>query len=229
MIYHLRLVQIYLNRIKMNNNNFPFVIVSAVLIVVSIALFYFLVLPQFEKISTQEKEIVDLEYKLENTTNYFNNVKENAQKLEELEWENVSKKIDANFMDGPFFIHNMEAYFKNLIVRSGLYLKDLTIEGASETYEAKEGEEAIPNTTENKAKAVNVSFDLSGDYSYFRNLLDIFDKQALVIKITNIEIGNSSNSEGMTSEGGEMGQGEPMPTTGSSNLGFQIKASISSK
>ena len=59
----------------MNNNNTPFVIISVILIVVSIALFYFLVIPQFEKISIQEAEISDLEYKLENTTNYFNEVK----------------------------------------------------------------------------------------------------------------------------------------------------------
>ena len=211
----------------MNNNNFPFVIVSAVLIVASIALFYFLVLPQFEKVSMQEKEILDLEYKLENTTSYFNIVNENVQKLEELEWEKVSKKIDANFMDGPFFIHNMEAYFKNLIIRSGLYLKDLKIEGASEkgeTQQQVEGEASTTVTENTTTKQIGISFDLSGEYDYLRNLLDIFDKQALVIKIENIEISNSSS--GMSESGNE--SGEYVPASNNS-LSFKIKASISSK
>ena len=211
----------------MNNNSFPFVIVSAVLIVASIALFYFLVLPQFEKVSMQEKEILDLEYKLENTTSYFNIVNENVQKLEELEWEKVSKKIDANFMDGPFFIHNMEAYFKNLIIRSGLYLKDLKIEGASEkgeTQQQVEGEASTTVTENTTTKQIGISFDLSGEYDYLRNLLDIFDKQALVIKIENIEISNSSS--GMSE--GENESGEYVPAS-NNFLSFKIKASISSK
>lgn len=210
----------------MNNNSFPFVIVSAVLIVASIALFYFLALPQFEKISMQEKEMLDLEYKLENTTSYFNIVNENVQKLEELEWEKVSKKIDANFMAGPFFIHNMEAYFKNLIIRSGLYLKDLKIEGASEKGETQQQVEGEANTTvaENTTKQIGISFDLSGEYDYLRNLLDIFDKQALVVKIENIEISNSSS--GMSESGNE--SGEYVPASNNS-LSFKIKASISSK
>ncbi|MDD2909505.1 MAG: hypothetical protein PHU74_01090 [Candidatus Pacebacteria bacterium] len=200
----------------MNNNNTPFVIISVILIVVSIALFYFLVIPQFEKISVQETEISNLEYKLENTTNYFNEIKKNAEELEKIGWDGAAKKINANFMDGPFFVHNMEAYLKGLVARSGLYLKDLKIEGVSESFEV--GKENSKASGEDKVKEVNVFLDLSGDYNYFRNLLDLFNGQALVIKISEIEI-NSGN------DGGEF-QSESVVT---SYLNFKIKGNIPSK
>jgi len=200
----------------MNNNNTPFVIISVILIVVSIALFYFLIIPQFKKISVQETEISNLEYKLENTTNYFNEIKKNAEELEKIGWDGAAKKINANFMDGPFFIHNMEAYLKSLVTRSGLYLKDLKIEGVSESFEV--GKEDSKASGEDKVKEVNVFLDLSGDYNYFRNLLDLFNGQALVIKISEIEI-NSGN------DGGEF-QSESVVT---SYLNFKIKGNIPSK
>jgi len=200
----------------MNNNNTSFVIISVILIVVSMALFYFLVIPQFEKISIQEAEISDLEYKLENTTNYFNEVKKNAEELEKIGWDGAAKKINANFMDGPFFVHNMEAYLKGLVARSGLYLKDLKIEGVSESFEVEK--EDSKASGEDKVKEVNVFLDLSGDYNYLRNLLDLFNKQALIIKISEIEI-NTGN------DGSEF-QSESVVT---SYLNFKIKGNIPSK
>ncbi|MDD4333847.1 MAG: hypothetical protein PHS00_01675 [Candidatus Pacebacteria bacterium] len=199
----------------MNNNNLPYLTISIVLIVASIAFFYFLVLPQFEKMSALDKEISDLEFKLENTTNYFNDVSYNAEKLAELGWDNVSKKIDANFMDGPFFIHNMEAYFNKLVVRSGLYLNSLSIEGVEESFEVKEGVEDKGTISE-----INISFDLTGDYNYFLNLLDIFDRQALVIKINSIEIGSVNQGEGYSEQGDIMD---------SSYLNFKVEGTIPSK
>ena len=200
----------------MNNNNTSFVIISVILIVVSMALFYFLVIPQFEKISVQKTEICDLEYKLENTTNYFNEVKKNAEELEKIGWDSIAKKINANFMDGPFFVHNMEAYLKGLVARSGLYLKDLKIEGVSESFEVEK--EDSKASGEDKVKEVNVFLDLSGDYNYLRNLLDLFNKQALIIKISEIEI-NTGN------DGSEF-QSESVVT---SYLNFKIKGNIPSK
>ncbi|MDD4661824.1 MAG: hypothetical protein PHG24_00905 [Candidatus Pacebacteria bacterium] len=202
----------------MNNNNLPYLTVSVALIIASIALFYFLVIPQFEKISAQEKEISDLEFKLENTTNYFNDVALNAKELEELGWDDLSKKIDANFMDGPFFIHNMEAYLNKLVVRSGLHLNSLDIEGVSESFEVKEGMEDSGTLTD-----ISISFDLSGDYNYFLNLLDIFDKQALVIKIDNIEI------SGINTDSSSQNQEESGDIIDSTYLNFKIKGSVPSK
>lgn len=199
----------------MNNNNLPYLTISIVLIVASIAFFYFLVLPQFEKMSALDKEISDLEFKLENTTNYFNDVSYNAEKLVELGWDNVSKKIDANFMDGPFFIHNMKAYFNKLVARSGLYLNSLNIEGVEESFEVKEGVEDKGTISE-----INISFDLMGDYNYFLNLLDIFDRQALVIKINSIEIGSVNQGEGYSEQGDIMD---------SSYLNFKLEGTIPSK
>lgn len=214
----------------MNNNNFPFLIVSAVLIVASIALFYFVVIPQFEKIDIQEKEILDLEHKLENTTNYFNLIKQNAERLEELEWEKASKKMDANFMDGPFFNHNMEAYFENLIVRSGLYLKSLQIEGGDlgqvQQQSSSEREGANTSLVSTTTKKISVTFELTGEYEYFRNFLDILDRQALVINIENIEINNTGS--GISESGTEQIE-QSIPMTQNNNLSFKIRAKISSR
>ncbi|MDD3919285.1 MAG: hypothetical protein PHX52_01725 [Candidatus Pacebacteria bacterium] len=200
------------------NNNFPYIIVSVVLIVLSVILFYFLVLPQVEKINEQKQEIIDLQYKLENTTEYFENIEITANKLNELGWSDLSDKIDANFMDGPFYTHNMEEYLSGLVTRSGLFLKSLDIEGGTESYEVAKGSSA----TDSAVKQVNVSFSLSGDYEYFLRFLDLLNRQALVISIKNVEISNGGTSGELTSEEGQN-------VYGSTFLNFQVKGTIPSK
>lgn len=208
----------------MNNNNPPIVIISIVLILASVAMLYFLVLPQFEKIGLQEKEILDLEYKLENTTSYFNKVKENVEELEKTNWEMATKKIDANFMDGPFFNHNMDAYLKELVVQSGLYLKELNIQRGEEVSKTQSTEETNTNTaSESTLREVSISFDLSGDYKYLRKLLDIFEKQALIIRINKIEITSGSG----TSELSFLEEEDSGITT--ANLNIKLQGVISSK
>lgn len=206
------------------NNNFPYLIVSVILIVASIALFYFLVLPQVEKIDEQENEIIELEYKLENTTEYFENVEALEAKLQELGWDSLSAKIDANFMDGPFFVHNMKEYLTGLVTRSGLYLKDLSVDGGSEVYDDTKKDVA---KTDNATKEVNISFNLSGEYEYFTNFLDVLNNQALVIKIKSVEI-TSGGTNGTQGEGDS--SGEVVFNSYSSNyLNFQVKGTIPSK
>lgn len=206
------------------NNNFPYLIVSVILIVASIALFYFLVLPQVEKIDEQENEIIELEYKLENTTEYFKNVEALEAKLQELGWDSLSAKIDANFMDGPFFVHNMKEYLTGLVTRSGLYLKDLSVDEGSEVYDDTKKDVA---KTDNATKEVNISFNLSGEYEYFTNFLDVLNNQALVIKIKSIEI-TSGGTNGTQGEGDS--SGEVVSNSYSSNyLNFQVKGTIPSK
>jgi len=206
------------------NNNFPYLIVSVILIVASIALFYFLVLPQVEKIDEQENEIIELEYKLENTTEYFKNVEALEAKLQELGWDSLSAKIDANFMDGPFFVHNMKEYLTGLVTRSGLYLKDLSVDGGSEVYDDTKKDVA---KTDNATKEVNISFNLSGEYEYFTNFLDVLNNQALVIKIKSVEI-TSGGTNGTQGEGDS--SGEVVSNSYSSNyLNFQVKGTIPSK
>jgi len=206
------------------NNNFPYLIVSVILIVASIALFYFLVLPQVEKIDEQENEIIELEYKLENTTEYFKNVEALEAKLQELGWDSLSAKIDANFMDGPFFVHNMKEYLTGLVTRSGLYLKDLSVDGGSEVYDDTKKDVA---KTDNATKEVNISFNLSGEYEYFTNFLDVLNNQALVIKIKSVEI-TSGGTNGTQGEGDS--SGEVVFNSYSSNyLNFQVKGTIPSK
>ena len=200
------------------NNNFPYIIVSVVLIILSIILFYFLGLSQIEKINEQKQEIIDLQYKLENTTEYFENIEILANKLNELGWSDLSDKIDANFMDGPFYTHNMEEYLSGLVTRSGLFLKTLDIEGGTDSYEVAKGSSTEATTI----KQVNFSFDLSGDYQYFLNFLDLLDRQALVISIKSIEITSGSVLADSTSEGEEN-------VYGSTFLNFQVKGTIPSK
>lgn len=206
------------------NNNFPYLIVSVILIIGSIVLFYFLVLPQVEKIDEQENEIIELEYKLENTTEYFENVEALEAKLQELGWDSLSAKIDANFMDGPFFVHNMKEYLTGLVTRSGLYLKDLSVDGGSEVYDDTKKDVA---KTDNATKEVNISFNLSGEYEYFTNFLDVLNNQALVIKIKSVEI-TSGGTNGTQGEGDS--SGEVVFNSYSSNyLNFQVKGTIPSK
>jgi hypothetical protein len=126
----------------MSNTNFPYAVVSVFLIVVCIALAYFMLLPQYEKMFAQEYEISALEQKVETMQTYYEEIRKSYEELENIGWDIAEQKISANFMEGPFFKYNMQTYLEGLVTRSGLYLNSVSIEGVSDTYEFKKGEQS---------------------------------------------------------------------------------------
>ena len=67
----------------------------------------------------------------------------------------------------------------------------MKIEGVSESFEVEKKDDKAGG--EDKVKEVDIFLDLSGDYNYFRDLLDLFNRQALIIKIGEIEINSGNN------------------------------------
>ncbi|MDD2548373.1 MAG: hypothetical protein PHO04_02745 [Candidatus Pacebacteria bacterium] len=190
----------------MSNTNFPYAVVSVFLIVVCIALAYFMLLPQYEKMFAQEYEISALEQKVETMQTYYEEIRKSYEELENIGWDIAEQKISANFMEGPFFKYNMQTYLEGLVTRSGLYLNSVSIEGVSDTYEFKKGEQS----GEDRTREIGISFDVTGSYDFFRSFLELLDRQALVIKISDIDISKASD------------EGVPQ-------LNFKIKASIPAK
>lgn len=168
----------------------PLLIISVVMLIGSIALFYFFTTPLIEESKSQDSRIEQLQYELDNTTDYFNEVKENAERLDNSGWSDIEKKIDANFMSGPFFVYNMKNYINNLVVGSGLYLKDLTIEGVSDSFliSKSNGEE------DGKLTEVGITIEASGSYESFENFLYLTEQQVAIINIKSFSVTSSEDN-----------------------------------
>jgi len=218
----------------------PTLIISILLIACSIGLFYFLAIPNFEEISIQGKEIEKLEKQLENTTNYFNEINRNADKLNDLNWNVLEKKIDSNFMSGPFYDYNMNIFIENLIADSGLLSEDITIAGNSSSSEEETQSNNIPiqeegemNTETNinsELKKVNLSLTLCGDYSNLKEFLNSLSRQFCIIDINNIKIEEYSSSEGgQSSPEGGSGNIETKTVNGNNTMKFLLEGNIYSK
>lgn len=182
----------------------PTFIVSILLFACSVGLFYFLIIPNIEEINIQKGEIADLEEKLENTTNYFNEINTNASRLEELDWDNLETKIDANFMSGPFYEYNMNIFMENLVANSGLLMEDFSIAGTSLTGQSAEEQVANGSSTnsasvDNKLQKVSITLSLVGEYDNLKKFLDSLRDQFCVVDINKISIeeysGSSSNED----------------------------------
>lgn len=174
-------------------NKRPTVIISAIIIAISIAGFYFLVIPKINEAKTQKQDIISTQKELDSTTEYFSKIKMNAERLDQANWSAASKKIGANFMSGPFFDYNMRNYFEKLVAQSGLYLKELSIQGGSESFSSGDlildGDTSLSLGSQDIPVAkISLEMDLSGGYDDLKNLLDIFDKQACIINIDQISI-----------------------------------------
>ena len=105
------------------------------------------ILPQYEKMFAQEYEISALEQKVETMQTYYEEIRKSYEELENIGWNIAEQKISANFMEGPFFKYNMQTYLEGLVTRSGLYLNSVSIEGVSDTYEFKKGEQSGEDRT----------------------------------------------------------------------------------
>lgn len=198
--------------------NKPLFIISIALIIASIAMFYFLVIPQINEIKDQESQILTLQTRLDNTTDYFNEIRENSDKLKDLNWTLVEKKMDANFMSGPFYSYNMKNFFEKLILKSGLYLKEMTIGGNSAgsmegvTIESSAEANDLGNLNE-----IPIVLNLHGTYPNLKNFLNILSKQITVVGVDKLEVSKNT----IESEDGEENI--------SSGLDFKINAHVYSR
>jgi Tfp pilus assembly protein PilO len=198
----------------------PTLIISVLLLAASVGLFYFLMIPNFEEIETQNGEIEELEISLKNTTNYFDEINQNATKLEELDWDDLETKIDANFMSGPFYEYNMNIFIEKLVAESNLELEDLSIAGNSLTGENSSSEnggeelgmssssmilseESVSMSTQDLEK-VTLSLGLVGEYDDLKAFLESLSDQFCVIDINKISIEPSSGSSSSSYSGEEM-------------------------
>ena len=201
----------------------PVFIISIVFLIAAAAIGYYLFMPNYKKFNEQRGEIDKISKTIELESDYESKMKTIEQKLEEINWESKKQKIQVNFDSSPFFLPKIEVFFKDLVAKSGMTLGGISFgtptpmkvssqqqtqtETEGLTKETKEQAESTPVVQTQSSGAIagikgpvkSISFTLSvnGTYQKFKNLLNIFEKQAFLISVKSVSF--SSMAEDGTS------------------------------
>ncbi len=160
-------------------------IASISLIVISIVLGYFFVLPKYNELKQQKLDLANLEKAIESKNNYYLSIsrisKEMGKKKEEI--DKLSSALPSK-MPLPVLFN----YFENLVEENGLVFDDISSDARGNSLDNKK------ENVDAGIKKIRLSVSVSGSYEDFKKFLDVLWKSAKLIDINSISF--SSPKEG---------------------------------
>lgn len=107
------------------------IIISIVLFLASVGVFYYLDLPQYKLLMDKENQITQVNENISSKRNYNDLINQQAAALEDAGWLDKRTSIEINFADPLFFIPKMQYFFRTTTANNGLVLNDVTYSPAS--------------------------------------------------------------------------------------------------
>ena len=186
------------------NNTKPTIFLTVGSFLIFLLLIYFLILPKYQEFQKKQSEIKLREQFLANSVEYFKNVSQLSEKLNQSNWKEVREKIDINFSSNSYFLPSLYSFFQNKVLEHGLYLKKITASASSPLKkEAPSSQETETAKTQKKSPYVNLkgpvyetTFNLSvfGSYASFKNFLSDIEKQAHLMNVGQITFSSPTAS-----------------------------------
>lgn len=203
----------------MEKNNIIILIVSALIIILSMSVVYFLVMPAYADVGIKSEQIIQLKSQIEAKRNYNTSVDSQSKALEELGWSEKKKSIEVNFTSTPFYIPKMNVFFQTMAQSSGMILSNVTSAPAVSTKKAAEN----TGTSESKSKETSssaqsqvvqqsettyldqlkgpinkISFNISvtGTYNAFKRFLSDLEAQTRIVTVKSITVSSSQEGSG---------------------------------
>lgn len=146
-------------------------IIIIILLLISLILGIFLILPKYEDLSFLKKKIREKQAELQSKEEYFKNLGEVAEELKN--YQSQLSKIDSALPDHPQ-LPALFDYLQKTASQSGLVLKGISV--AFVTPGQKVGE----------TRETPLTLVLSGSYSAFKNFLSTLEKSARLIETESI-------------------------------------------
>lgn len=209
----------------MNKKTITLLIVSVVLLAAAAGIVYVFVLKEVNAGTQYDDQIKGLKSQLSLGADRNQKLSQAEQSLAAVDWPSKKAKIDANFISTPFYLSEIEYFFKQTIARSKMSLSTLSfagptsINGGGQSDNGKvqpvtktvDGESTAPAKTsgsgvfsgiQGPVKATTVAINVSGTYEQFKGLLKIFESQAYLISVKSISFagGTAISSYNITAE-----------------------------
>ncbi|MDD5569286.1 MAG: hypothetical protein PHG23_02645 [Candidatus Pacebacteria bacterium] len=188
----------------------PTILISIFFILASGAFVYFLVMPIYSDAQTKQFNIKTLQAQLDAQIVYNTQLSQTEKTLQDLNWGDKRKKIEANFSTSPFFESEAEIFLRDVVKRSGMALTQITLSAPTSVKSANQNQaegtalkdakpagqgtagaqtyadDAALNSLEGEVRKTEVTMTVRGTYDMFNNLLKIFEKQGYIIAVKQV-------------------------------------------
>ena len=173
-------------------------LVSGIIIILVFGVFYFLIFPEYQKITLKDGEIKTLEKQIESINNYYLFTENNFKKLKDAGWDNKKKIIESNFTSSPFFFPKVHHFLRVIASENGMIVSNIT---NSNPIEISRTQDKYKDNLEGPVKKTTFNMSLTGSYNSFKSLLSSLENQARIVTIKSISIlPMSKRSENMPSD-----------------------------
>jgi hypothetical protein len=185
-------------------------IIAIVLLLGAGAIIYFLDMPQYQEMQDKIKKIDNLKTQKQISVSQNQQITNAEQSLQDVNWTEVSKKIDPIFTTDPFYKSKMEIYFRDIIGRSGMTLSSLSFSdgssgvsgGSDSSKKTPAGSSTTSQTSGTTSAAVivgsvktnSVNITVDGTYNQMKSLLKIFEKQAYLISVKSVSFSGGTTT-----------------------------------
>lgn len=206
----------------MEKRNIIILIVSGLILILSLAVFYLFVMPVHKQIGQQESAIGQIKEQIDAIKNYYNVVDSKIKALEDAGWAEKEKSIEVNFTSSPFFIPKLNSFFKTIVTGSGMELLSITSSSPvsarsvpqtqsssegdvkiSKGGSASQGKETQQNTAttyfdqlQGQVNKTTINLSVKGTYNSFKKLLSDMESQTRIITVKSITVSASQQGEG---------------------------------
>ncbi|MFA5086504.1 MAG: type 4a pilus biogenesis protein PilO [Candidatus Paceibacterota bacterium] len=192
-------------------------IISGMIVLVAVGVFYFLILPLNGQIKAQNEAIGQIKSQIAAKQNYYNVVEAKLQALSDAGWADKEKMIAVNFTSSPFYVAKMSYFFRTVAAGSGVTISNISAAPAvsvktvaqTSTKEKETVQISTEKTAEEQKQVVStgyldqlkgpvkkITFTLAvtGTYSSFKKFLSDLETQTRIITVKNIEVVSSGDS-----------------------------------
>lgn len=202
----------------MEKRNTKILAIAGLILLLSIGVVYFLVLPAYRQMGVQDDQIRQIKEQIDDRNNYYSTVEAKVKALQDSGWAEKKKTIEVNFTSSPFFVPKMNVFFRTMVSGSGMTLSGITASSAvsvktvAQPATSKSGEEvqisssstATPQQTapttyfdrlQGPVKKITFNLSVSGTYNSFKKLLSDLETQTRIVTVKSVSV--SSSSQGM--------------------------------
>ena len=192
-------------------------IISGMIVLVAVGVFYFLILPLNRQIKAQNEAIGQIKSQISAKQNYYNVVEAKIQALSDAGWADKEKMIAVNFTSSPFYVPKMSYFFRTVAAGSGVTISNISavpavsVKAVAQT--STKEKETVQISTEKKeeeqkqavstgyldqlkgpVKKITFTLAVTGTYSSFKKFLSDLETQTRIITVKNIEVVSSGES-----------------------------------
>ena len=166
------------------------IIASIVIMVASLLLIFFTVLPKYNELTALQEDLIKKETEFKNRSVYYENILKSLRDVEKR--KDAVDKVNVALPE-DFYLAPIVYFMEDRGSRAGMSVKSVSFSKSMQL----EGSNA---SLQSAVKSVALTLVLLGDYQSFKNFLDSLEKSARLFEVENVNLAPSPQSTDLDEE-----------------------------